>query len=373
MRKSKKKSYKKSKKIKRKSLFPSLRLLVTSPKSSTYLRVVIGVAIILSMWFWGGVERRTPPIPSGECPALLYANQCDDNLRQVFINAISQAQESIFLIIYSLTDPRVIQILKEKAAQGIAVTVIHDPKTTQSGFESLGHKIQHSSKKTKGLMHMKILIVDQKKVWIGSANLTKESLMFHDNLVIGLESPALASMIVQRESNHPKDFLVGGQHVEFYFLPEDRQSGLKKLSQMIAEANKTLRVAMFTWTHPDLTDAIIEAKQRGIQVEVVMDYTQSQGVNRETIKKLTRAEIPIKTNRNSDMLHHKFIYIDDTTLVNGSANWTRAAFSKNDDCFMVLHDLTNEQKKKMETLWHAIRATTRFSEVEAENVWEEAA
>lgn len=54
------------------------------------------------------------------------------------------------------------------------------------------------------------------------------------------------------------------------------------------------------------------------------------------------------------LLHHKFLYVDNTTLVNGSANWTRDAFYKNDEIFLVIHNLDQVQQKQMENLWNVI-------------------
>ena len=56
------------------------------------------------------------------------------------------------------------------------------------------------------------------------------------------------------------------------------------------------------------------------------------------------------------LLHHKFILIDDQTLLVGSANWTKAAFYKNSDCFLILHNLTDDQKTFMNRLWTRLEA-----------------
>ncbi len=57
--------------------------------------------------------------------------------------------------------------------------------------------------------------------------------------------------------------------------------------------------------------------------------------------------------------------VDKEILVNGSANWTSAAFSKNDDCFVILHDLNDAQKNVIEELWKLARR-------EAEEMYEHA-
>jgi cardiolipin synthase len=64
--------------------------------------------------------------------------------------------------------------------------------------------------------------------------------------------------------------------------------------------------------------------------------------------------IPGRLNTGNKLLHYKFAYIDETILVNGSANWTNAAFKVNDDYFIVLYPLTPEQQAKMNKLWSVI-------------------
>ncbi len=249
-------------------------------------------------------------------------------------------------------------MLKEKADAGIDATVIHYPSTPQFGFQKLGEKVHCIPRNGNGLMHQKILVIDQEKIWLGSANFTTQSLRVDANLVIGVGSPALAETIAQRSASHPHHFSVGGQQLEFWSLPEDKNEALARITTLLDTAEKTIRVAMFTWTHPELTDAIIRAHRRHVSVEVVMDAHQAQGVCEKSFKELKKAGIPLRMNAGSELLHHKFAYIDGRILINGSANWTKAAFSKNDDCFLILHDLCESQVKKMEQIWHAIRATS---------------
>ena len=320
------------------------------------LRVAMWVVAVLGFFAWSGTHALHSSTPTAAEPPKIYATQCQDDLKSTFVRAIEEANSSIVLIIYSLTEPKVIQALKERAEAGVEVTVIHDPTTVQQGFQRLGHRVHRIEKAKSGLMHQKILVVDGERIWIGSANLTPDSLRFDDNLVIGLCSTELARAITHKTTRH--DFDVAGQHVEFWSLPEDKEKGLKRLLSLINEAEKSIRVAMFTWTHPALTDAIIAAHKRGVMVEVALDHGQGVGVSEASAKKLLEAGVPVRMSRGSELLHHKCAYIDGKILINGSANWTRAAFSKNDDCFLIIHDLTVDQTRKVEMLWHVIRCTS---------------
>jgi hypothetical protein len=51
-------------------------------------------------------------IPDSTTPIELYSNQTNSDLRMAFSDAIDSAKHSILLIIYSLTDPTIIEHLK---------------------------------------------------------------------------------------------------------------------------------------------------------------------------------------------------------------------------------------------------------------------
>ncbi|MBA3958685.1 MAG: hypothetical protein H0X51_09890 [Parachlamydiaceae bacterium] len=293
-----------------------------------------------------------------------YANQSQDDLTQVFTTAIRQANRSVLLIVYSLTDRAVINALQQKSEEGIPVQVICDAKATSSYLESkLGSKVQFHRRYQKGIMHQKLLVVDGEKIWIGSANMTSESLRMHGNLVNSFYSQELAQA-VQDNADHMVEetnktipghrvFKIGNQTVEFSFLPQDRDA-IHRLKSLIASAQKSIRIAMFTWTRYDLAHAIVDASKRGVSVEVVLDAQSGKGASAPIAQFLLSRHIPVRFSKGNALLHHKFLYIDQSLLVNGSTNWTKAAFTKNEDCFIILHDLNEQQQQKMDRLWQAI-------------------
>lgn len=329
---------KKTSSRKNKQIIKFVRLLVT---------VLIGL-----LFFYLTENHALEEIRPGE-PPLLYSNVCHDNLERVFLEAIQSANKSILLIIYSLSDPKLIQALNQQATKGVVVKVIHDSSTPPLGFRKLSSSIAVEGIKRTGLMHQKILVVDREKIWIGSANMTSESLRVHDNLVVGLINQKLAHAI---EWGEPfKSLSVGGQRVEYWDLPQRGKAGLQRLVEVLDGAKSSIRVAMFTWTHSELTAAILRAHHRGIQVEIILDYGQAQGVCQQTLDALIQAGVDVSLSSGVGLLHHKFAWVDEELLVNGSANWTIAAFSRNKDCFLILHSLTPSQNEKMRMLWKKTR------------------
>jgi cardiolipin synthase A/B len=320
--------------------------------------------LIFSCFIWTTDEIRQVAIPHSNEPVFLYANQLQNDLQTTFTKAISEAKQSIHLLIYSLTDPHVIQALREKSEQGLPVKVICDAKASPHIEKKLGKGVSLIKRNGDGLMHLKILVVDADQTWLGSANLTGESLKMHGNLVMAMNDSFLAEKVIQkfesldeydRNDKFPhSEFLIANQKVELCFLPDDNKA-VQRVKSLIQSAEKTIKVAMFTFTRFDLAQEIIKAATRGVDVEVVIDRTSSFGASAKVVSILSQGKISLRTNKGPGLLHHKFIYIDNKILVNGSANWTKRAFSQNDDCFIILNDLNTDQQKQLNDLWKVIQ------------------
>jgi phosphatidylserine/phosphatidylglycerophosphate/cardiolipin synthase-like enzyme len=193
--------------------------------------------------------------------------------------------------------------------------------------------------------------------------MTADSLYINGNLVTALHSEHVAKNIHDkaetlkvegRGDSFPfENFMIGNQQVELWFLP-DNKNAVMRLKKLIQGAQKSVRVAMFTWTRQDLAKTVINAAKRGVKTEVVIDHCAGKGAGAKIVKLLKDNNIDVYLSTGTPLLHHKFLYIDNKYLVNGSANWTKAAFTQNDDCFIVIHDLTDKQNEQMETLWNVI-------------------
>lgn len=327
--------------------------------------VITLLALLFALFLtWFHETTVTPPaFPQGGTP-LVYTNHNNDDLRELFRAAIDKAESSVLLIVYSLTDSTIIDALNQKSMEGVAVKVITDGKAVPFVQRNLNPKIDLLKRFGKGLMHLKILVVDHKLVWIGSANMTKESLRIHGNLVLGMENPALAAMIKEKANgiceegpcspvSHQTFPLEHDQQLQFWFLPDNRD-GARSVIKMIDTAKKTIKVALFTWTRKDFAEAIAKASDRGVKVETVIDYTASQGAGAEIVQYLKKRGVPVRISQSDGLLHHKTMIIDDNILVNGSANWTKAAFTQNDDFFITLAPLTLEQQIKLKQMWEVI-------------------
>jgi phosphatidylserine/phosphatidylglycerophosphate/cardiolipin synthase-like enzyme len=131
------------------------------------------------------------------------------------------------------------------------------------------------------------------------------------------------------------------------------------LRKRIRNASRSIRLALFTITHKGLVDELIRAHKRGVEVTLVVDMHSGLGASAEVIEKLRSAGARLLFSQGTQLLHHKFAFIDEQLLVMGSANWTKAAFQKNCDSLIFIHSLNESQKQFMKRLWQRIETEAK--------------
>ena len=95
-------------------------------------------------------------------------------------------------------------------------------------------------------------------------------------------------------------------------------------------------LAMYTLTHEDLTNALVSAKLRGLDVKVLLDYKQSLiDESKPQISKLRKYNIDVRIPfRTSGIMHLKTL-VTDQGYASGSFNWTNSAASYNDEVIEI--------------------------------------
>lgn len=325
----------------------------------------------LLIFVWIGWRALHPPLPVVGAPPTLYANQCRDDFRLLFRRAVESAHESIYLMIYNFSDETLLRLLEKKGREGVEVVVVTGVEEARRLKKRLP-SVEILPRPIKGRMHQKVVVVDGHQLWIGSANWTTTSLCSHGNLLLGMEAPEFAEELrtsaVSRVGDLPppplsqRSFNCGGQRVEYWQLPTEREA-LGRLLELINSAERRIAGAIFTWTHPEITEAMIAAHLRGVRVELVVDGYAAHGTSRGVILRLQEVGVPVRISLGPELLHHKFLWVDEQTLLMGSANWTRAAFAENDDAFLLLSPLTGAQLKKMKQVWRAIWLEARVEKL----------
>jgi phosphatidylserine/phosphatidylglycerophosphate/cardiolipin synthase-like enzyme len=249
----------------------------------------------------------------------------------------------------------------------------------------------------KGLMHHKFIIVDDRILITGSANLTPSDVhgdllapntRGNANHLLKVTSPALAQLYRQefnilwgndgkrgnrvggtfgtrKPKRLPQTVKVGNTEVIVNFSPRSRRDPFSETTNgLIAKTLSTVRqeadLALFVFSEQRLANALLTPHQRGAAVKVLIDpgfafRNFSEGLDLLGVALPNRQCRPETRNRpwnppltsvgvpdliRGDKLHHKFAVLDHATIITGSHNWSAAANYTNDENLLIFTNPT---------------------------------
>ncbi len=140
---------------------------------------------------------------------------------------------------------------------------------------------------------------------------------------------ALTAFFVQSISFAHETIPLDKGSVEVYFSPRD--GGGQPVVSLIDSAKSRVWLAGYSFTHKDIASAIVRAKQKGLDVRVVLDKSQRR-------EKYTGAtflannRVPLHIATKYPIMHHKFVVVDNM-IGFGSMNFTKAGDEKNAENF----------------------------------------
>lgn len=219
------------------------------------------------------------------------------------------------------------------------------------------------------IMHHKFFVVDGRRLWTGSTNISDSGTGgYNANLGLLLDSPVVAgwytrefeTMWVEGKHHQRKPAsgelrtTVGDVELQVLFSPQDRaiREGLRP---RLKAAKQRIDIAVFYLTHKAITKDLIDAHNRGVEVRVILDATAA--TNGYTKHELLRAiGIPVKVEVWGGKMHMKSAAIDGEYVIGGSMNWTSAGEYDNDENTLIIRspELAAQYHKFFDQLWAGI-------------------
>ena len=153
--------------------------------------------------------------------------------------------------------------------------------------------------------------------------------------------------------------------VQACFSPQGKCSA--HIIREIEKAQKELLIAVYAFTSDELAHAVVQAKKRGVSVQVVLDREFDAGNEKSKAKFLEQQRIPLRRisgtkpvtpEKDPGLMHQKFSVIDRKVVFTGSYNWTYSADSLNDENLLLFRDagpLAEEYRKVFFQLWERKR------------------
>lgn len=303
------------------------------------------------------------------------------NIAQKLIDRINATEYSVDAALYSLSGTvgaNIANALISAKNRGVKVRVIGEydnrntvPWTTLSNagipviFDNYDAKNAGN-----GLMHNKFFIFDNRDtsgindwLWTGSWNATDPGNNNDVQNVIEIQDKSLANAYriefeemwgstgdlpnsanskfgVDKIDNTPHHFNIAGVPVAVYFDPSDNTT--LQIGKRLQEAKSSINVAMLTFTRNDLAQILINKKNAGEKVRVILDNNTDTGTDFFYLKN-NGVDILLKGNAVTGLLHHKYAVIDgddislDQTVITGSHNYSSAAENYNNENTIIIN------------------------------------
>lgn len=310
---------------------------------------------------------------AGPKPASLGPNRYtpivdDDNFFRDVMAEVAQAKKSIHFETYLLNgqDGKALcDLLIQKAREGVEVKVLLDPffqkfearQKKDDPLYSLGAYLRDNGvecadyalgKLTGSLTpseHAKILVIDDSLAYLGGSNIDDT---YNHDVNVKVEGPAAADIdgFFQESwtvATHPdpevlglaRDPVVRADDLTVHSTGPSRSTVKQAVLDNIRNASKSIHIEMFTLTDDDLVDELVKAKERGVDVKVLLCDNKEifhlptfHVPNLPTALKLRDAGVDVRwyANPKFTQMHSKLALFDGETVMVGSANWIHHAF-----------------------------------------------
>ena len=317
------------------------------------------------------------------------------------VKQINNAKSTIDIAIYGYDRvPKVEKALKKAIARGVKVRLVYDIDANGKNIyahtnelvniikNAVNDKASTENKNsylyTNSIMHNKFYIFDNSVVITGSANMSFTDMSdFNSNAVILINSAKIANIYTQEfnqmynskfhnlkeKVTGKENILLGNTNLSVYFSPKDNIIKTVLLP-LINNSKKYIYMPVFLITDSNLSNALINAKKRGVDVKVIVDATNAKN-SYSKHKTLRQYGILVKTENWAGKLHSKSIIIDDKYTIIGSMNFSKSGETKNDENLVVIKDsdITKFYKAYFIYLWNRINNYWATHDVSSESVY----
>ena len=123
--------------------------------------------------------------------------------------------------------------------------------------------------------------------------------------------------------------------IQVYFSP---QGGCTEA--IVANLNKatnSVLVQAYSFTSAPIAKALVDAKKRGVKVQVILDKSQ-RTEKYSSADFLLHEGVPTFIDAKHAIAHNKIMVIDSHTVLTGSFNFTKAAEANNAENLLVIQD-----------------------------------
>ncbi|HCI81739.1 MAG TPA: hypothetical protein DHW02_18840 [Ktedonobacter sp.] len=292
----------------------------------------------------GSTPTITPTTPTGNQTVSVFVEPTAGE--QVILDAINNAQQSVWLEDYLLTDTNVITALENAAKRGLDVRVMLDPHpygggtptTTIDALNAAGAKAQIANPAFT-YTHEKTMILDGNTAYIMTLNFTY-SAMNGKNREYGVIDTTPADVqgainIFNADWSRVADTV---SNANLVISPDNSRN---QFLALINGAKTSLVIEAEEMQDPTVEQAIASAAQRGVNVQVILPNPGS-GTDSNASGIATIKAGGAQVEEDSQLyMHAKMMVADGTLAYVGSVNISTNSFDNNRELGVLFTDSTS--------------------------------
>jgi phosphatidylserine/phosphatidylglycerophosphate/cardiolipin synthase-like enzyme len=128
-------------------------------------------------------------------------------------------------------------------------------------------------------------------------------------------------------------YFVAPLSIQWHFSP--KSGCTEAVVREIKQAHKEILVQAYSFTSKEIAQGLIQAKGRGVDIEIILDKSNEQETYTELGHLLEQGLHP-HIDAHHAIAHNKIIIIDRKTLITGSFNFTHQAEAENAENLVVI-------------------------------------
>ena len=119
----------------------------------------------------------------------------------------------------------------------------------------------------------------------------------------------------------------------------------------IQHARFWIHIMIYSFTLDEISDALIDAHNRGVEVLVLFESSQINQYSE--YEKLKEAGVQVKLDNNPFSMHHKVMIVDGYIVLTGSFNWSNSAEKRNNENLVVImsRSVASKYEEEFQRLW----------------------
>ncbi|HRS42563.1 MAG TPA: phospholipase D-like domain-containing protein [Candidatus Diapherotrites archaeon] len=301
----------------------------------------------------------------GDFPDTLLYFCPEDACKEEIVSLILDSNKTIDCAIYDITSREVADALISENQEGTKIRIVTDKGRSQtkstlvsdlkvSGINVLISPTENS------YMHNKFCVFDDNISMIASANFTENSFSKSYNNILVFKSSRLSKVLKEKIDsfylgNFSKSSNILGktfdENFSIFFCPNNNCKF--QIISNIASAKQSIACMMYSFTLDDFGDEMVKAKERGVDVKIILETQQkSQYSEFEKFKAMGVSAIE---DNDPYLMHNKYCVFDNTVVTTGSMNFSNNGTNNNDETLVIIkhQKLAEDYLENFQRHWSA--------------------